>query len=223
MQIEDTAFVLFSRPQGETSLWLSVLTQNRGRLNLRYKGGAKKAAACAPFQQLTLTWKSSKSGDWLSACDLNQFYPRLTGMANWCGLYANELLHRGLDVGVVAGELFVAYQQLLQQLSVPQATAQQLGLALRRFEWRFLAALGYGLMLLTPDGSALVRDRCYVWRDDAWHHQSTGILGAELIALTETDTDRIVGSGVRQLLQWRLLQIMPSQAMTMRQWWEQMV
>jgi DNA repair protein RecO (recombination protein O) len=219
--IEDKAFVLFSRPQGETSLWLSVLTQHHGRFSLLYKGGQKKSARCAPFQPIILTWKSTARGTWLSNCETEGFYPRLTGMANWSGLYVNDLLHKGLAEGVITESVFLLYQQLLKQLAQQSVTTAQLSLALRRFEWFFLQALGYGFPLYDAAGGAIKSDQFYHWHQDCWHKSAEGISGAQLLALTTDRDDVLVSASVRHLLQWRLLQVIPSAAMTMRQWWEQ--
>lgn len=221
MLIEDNAFVLFTRPQGETSLWLSVLTHHHGRLSLVYKGGQKKSAACAPFQPLVITWKSSNRGAWLSSCEVIAFYPRLTGMANWSGLYANELLHKGLRESAETSSIFTFYQQLLNAFFQKNITPAGMALALRRFEWRILTALGYGFGFTTPNGLTLENSQFYCWHQDKWQECDTGILGAEILSLTnEDETNVVVGSAMRQLLQWRLLQVMPTSAMEMRQWWQ---
>lgn len=221
MLIEDKAFVLFSRPQGETSLWLSVLTQHHGRLSLVYKGGRKQSSLCASFQPLTVRWRTTARGAWLSGCEAQGFYPRLTGMANWSGLYANELLHKGLtEVGDTTA-IFVVYQHLLQVLGQATATPAQMGLALRRFEWLLLRALGYGFPLQDAAGAAIESKKFYRWHQDAWQVSKEGIWGAQLLAL-EQSGDEPVGSLLRQLLQWRLCQVLPTSAMAMRQWWKQM-
>lgn len=221
MLIEDKAFILFSRPQGETSVWLSVLTQHHGRLNLVYKGGRKKSALCAPFQPLTVTWNATARGAWLLGCEAQGFYPRLTGMANWSGLYANELLHKGLSEASDSASMFATYQRLLVVLGRAEITASQMGLALRRFEWQFLLALGYGFPLQDMAGDTIKPQQHYHWYQDAWQPSHDGILGAQLLALATMD-DTSISSSLRQLLQWRLLQVLPTSAMAMRQWWEQL-
>jgi DNA repair protein RecO (recombination protein O) len=220
MLIEDNAFVLFTRPQGETSLWLSVLTQHHGRLNLIYKGGQRKISLCAPFQPLSMAWKTTLRGAWVSTCDVSAFNPPLTGMANWSGLYANELLHKGLREHQDTSFIFEAYQQLLTNLARPDISNAQMGLALRRFEWRFLMALGYGFGLTTLNGQYLQATNTYQWIQDAWQECVTGILGAELLAL-ETEANIIFSSALRQLLQDRLAEVLPNSASEMRRWWQQ--
>jgi len=222
MLIEDKAFILFSRPQGETSIWLSVLTQHHGRLSLVYKGGRKKSASCAPFMPLILTWNATARGAWLLGCEAQGFYPRLTGMANWSGLYVNELLHKGLSESSDSSEMFLAYERLLQVLRQANTSATQMALALRRFEWQFLSVLGYGFPLVDVTGTVIEAEYCYRWHEDAWQPSRDGILGAQLLALVDGG-DEPVGGALRQLLQWRLCQVLPTSAMAMRQWWEQLV
>ncbi len=219
MLIEDKAFILFSRPQGETSLWLSVLTQDHGRLSFVYKGGRKKSASCAPFAPVMLTWKATARGRWLSGCESEGFYPRLAAMANWSGLYANELLHKGLSESLDSSAMFWAYQKLLQVLRQDNTNPAQMALALRRFEWQFLQVLGYGFPLHDAMGAAIEAAHCYRWHQDTWQPSRDGILGAQLLALVDDGNDP-VGTSLRQLLQWRLCQVLPTSAMAMRQWWE---
>jgi DNA repair protein RecO (recombination protein O) len=219
--IEDKAFILFSRPQGETSLWLSVLTEHHGRFSLLYKGGQKKAAMCAPFAPVILTWKSTRQGLWLSGCERMGFSPRLTGMANWSGLYANELLHKGMHDATDMSAMFWGYQRLLQTLGQETVSVPTISLALRRFEWQFLQVLGYGFPLQDVTGTSIQAQYYYRWHDDAWHLAQEGILGAQLLTLVD-DGDVSVGMALRQLLQWRLCQLLPASAMVMRQWWEQL-
>jgi DNA repair protein RecO (recombination protein O) len=221
MLIEDRAFILFSRPQGETSVWLSVLTQYHGRLSLVYKGGRKKSASCAPFMPLVLTWKATARGMWLSGCEADGFHSRLTGMANWSGLYVNELLHKGLNESSDSSEMFLAYERLLLVLRQANTSATQMALALRRFEWQFLRVLGYGFPLIDVTGAAIEAQGVYRWHQDAWQISKEGIGGAQLLVL-EQGGDEPVCSQLRQLLQWRLCQVLPTSAMAMRQWWEQL-
>lgn len=224
------AFLLFSRPQGETSLWLSLLTRDKGRLSLTFKGGRKYLLS--HFQPYQLLWTSNRQGDggWCRALEATQYRPRLTGMTNWSGLYANELLHRLLPLQQPCPAIFEAYHQLLQHLhhyqsAVEEAVPQALAWALRQFEWQLLLELGYAPALVTVDGQALAPDQRYEWQDNAhWQLTNTGILGQYLLQLAQTNAPAIYDAGnlhtIRLFLQHRLALIMPNLPFAMRQWWE---
>lgn len=223
MLLQDSAYLLFSRPQGETSLWLSILTESYGRIQLTFKGGQKKQATLPPFLPLSLAWRSGKQGSgWLSHGETSAYYPPLTGMANWSGLYANELLHRGLLTDQPVAPVFNAYAQLMESLSSAGTDRVKMAWALRRFEWVFIAEMGYGLSIHTNEHQLLNRQTYYQWQSDGWQQSNVGIQGAELLALMEQSAFSQPSSALRELLQWRLLQAMPSQALSMRQWWEQL-
>lgn len=49
MLLQDRAYLLFARAQGETSLWLSLLTERHGRVQLTFKGGQKKKRVITAF------------------------------------------------------------------------------------------------------------------------------------------------------------------------------
>jgi hypothetical protein len=223
MIFEDRAYLLFARTQGETSLWLSLLSEHYGRLQLTFKGGQKKAASLPYFTQLSITWRPGKqSGGWLTQCEAMQYYPPLQGMANWSALYANELLHRSLLVEEPVLTLFKGYEQLVATLRMAGRESTQMSWALRQFEWMFLSEMGYGLPQQTQLHQPLIDNGNYQWQADGWQQCEQGISGEELLALMRQEPNGKSSRALRELLQWRLLQAMPSQALSMRQWWEQL-
>lgn len=242
-----TAYLLFSRSQGETSLWLSVLTEETGRLSLIFKGGRKYYPRS--FQAYQLLWTVNRQGDggWCRSLEATACQLPLTRMVNWSGLYANELVHRLLPTQIPYPLVFTAYQQLMTQLhqlnhsptftsdkittnttnEVPESL--KLASALRQFEWRLLSALGYALPLTTADNHPLKQECHYQWQENSgWIMQNptlnTGILGQDLLQLAEPkpfivdSTFRL--QQLRIFLQDRLTLIMPNLPFAMRQWWE---
>ena len=223
MLLQDKAYLLFSRPQGETSLWLSLLTERYGRLQLTFKGGQKKLASMPAFSELAIAWRAGKqSGGWVTQCEALAYQMPLQGMANWSGLYTNELLHRSLLVEQPVPTLFAAYQQLMDLLRSSGTERSQMAWALRRFEWLFIAEMGYALPQQTREHQPLLAEAHYQWHIDGWQQCEAGISGAELLALITQAPQGKASRALRELLQWRLLQAMPSQALSMRQWWEQL-
>lgn len=157
MDIQQTAFVLHSRPYKETSAIVTFFTEEHGKVNgvvRGVRGGRKntsqKAAAIQPFQKLQISWreKSQMPQDLVS---IRQFealpvsFP-LQSDANICGLYLNEILYRLLFPRVAVESLFADYQQaLIHLLSATQDRAKQ-AWTLRLFEANLLAELGQPLL-----------------------------------------------------------------------------
>lgn len=221
---QDQAYVLFMRPQGETSLWLSLLTANYGRLQLTFKGGRKKQTHCPAFTQLSIQWQAGKQGGgWLHTSEIECYQAPLQGMANWSALYANELLHKSLLTEVAQPKLFASYAWLIQQLRLAQTDRAQMAAALRCFEWQLLHEMGYGLATTTHDQQPLLADAHYRWHRYEWREETTGILGRDLLALITQDVANMRNSpALKTLLQGQLLQLLPQQTMSMRHWWEQL-
>ncbi|VAW47006.1 DNA recombination and repair protein RecO [hydrothermal vent metagenome] len=156
MEIEQSAFVLHSRPYRETSALVTFFSPDYGKFNgiIRgVRGGRKtasqKSALLQPFQLLTIQWRerANKSSDLVS---IQQFeradvhFP-LTGEASICGLYLNELLYRLLFTKIGVGVLFNDYQQTLYQLLAAHNRAEQ-AWSLRQFECHLLNELGQGIV-----------------------------------------------------------------------------
>ena len=143
-------------------------------------------------------------------------------MANWGGLYANELLHRSLVQDHPVSSLFYAYEQLVQLLRASGDDRGLMAWALRRFEWVFISEMGYGFPQQTHNFDPFLPEFYYQWQAQGWFQSASGIQGSELIALMNQSNHGKASRALRELLQWRLLQAMPNQALSMRQWWEQL-
>lgn len=158
-EIIQPAFVLHTRPYRETSLLVTFFTPEFGKLNAILKGvRAKSKSAQAkqawlqPFQALQVRWKERS----VSASDLvtmTHFEPlhlsfTLSGAANVCGLYCNELLYRLLGQKVSAPMLYEKYRHTLlglsrsQMLSDKKQAANDQAWCLRLFEFALLNELG---------------------------------------------------------------------------------
>ncbi|WP_040725387.1 DNA repair protein RecO [Thiomicrorhabdus sp. Kp2] len=155
MEIEQSAFVLHSRPYRETSALVTFFTPDYGKINgvvRGVRGGRKtasqKTAMLQPFQQLTLQWreKPNNRSDLLSIQQIEMGSLRfpLQAEGNICGLYVNELLYRLLFPQVATEALFDLYQQTLYQLLSAEKRNDQ-AWSLRQFEHLFLAEMGHGI------------------------------------------------------------------------------
>ncbi|NPA72296.1 MAG: DNA repair protein RecO [Gammaproteobacteria bacterium] len=188
MEIEQTAFVLHSRPYRETSVLVTFLSPDYGKFNAVVRGvrggkktSAQKAALLQPFQLLTVQWRerAHRPSDLVS---LKQFelaglrFP-LSGESSLCGLYLNELLYRLLFPQVAVEALFEHYQQALYQLLSATSRNDQ-AWSLRQFEYQLLSELGQGLVCDQDlDGNLIETDVAY------YFYPETGAIKAALDGL----------------------------------------
>lgn len=153
LEIEQLALVLHSRPYRETSLMLTLLTPEQGKINAVVRGvrtksktAAIKQAWCQPFQELRIRWIEKTAQKLPRLFNLSQFEPTsvrfpLMGEASICGLYVNELLYRLLYPQVPVESMFQTYQQTLYDLAIAKNRFEQ-AWALRQFEYELLMSLG---------------------------------------------------------------------------------
>jgi len=155
-------FVLHRQPYSETSLLLETFTAGHGRVGLVAKGARRPTSrvrgALKPFQPLALGWSGRGELPVLTAAEPLETVPELSGEALYCGFYVNELLVRLLHRHDPHPGLFEAYRTCLAALRGGAREA-----ALRLFEKRLLAELGYGLVLDRDigDNSTLAPDAAY--------------------------------------------------------------
>ena len=156
MEIEQTAFVLHSRPYRETSALVTFFTPEYGKINGVVRGvrgssksSSQKSASIQPFQKLNLQWRD-KAQSHSELVSIRQFeslpirFP-LQSEANICGLYMNELLYRLLFPQVATETLFDFYQQSLYELLIANDRKEQ-AWALRQFESQLLIEMGHALV-----------------------------------------------------------------------------
>ncbi|MDR0996371.1 MAG: DNA repair protein RecO [Zoogloeaceae bacterium] len=148
--MSDSAFVLHARPYKETSLLLDVFGRATGRLPLLARGARRRESTLRgqlmTFTPLTLSWTGKGEVKTLTKAEWLGGLPMLRGAALLCGYYANELLLRLMPREDANPRLFDAYADALQALA-DSARPEARETALRRFEQRLLAELGYGLSL----------------------------------------------------------------------------
>lgn len=143
------AYILHTRPYRDTSLLIDAFTASQGRINLIAKGArgvrgrkSRFRGTLQAFVPLLLSWRGNTDLMNLINAEPNPIpLPHLTGKLLVCGLYLNELLIRLLYRYDPYPHLFQAYQTTLCSLSDNPAVA------LRLFEKKLLAELGYALYL----------------------------------------------------------------------------
>lgn len=155
-RLEDQpAYVLHTYPYRETSLIVEVFSQEHGRLPLMARGARRPKSAVRglllSFQPLALSWFGKNELRTLHSAEWQGGQPLLQGKALICGFYLNELLLKLLHRDDPHEQLFLYYQQTLQEL----ARRTDYAAVLRRFEKRLLQELGYELTLDREAGTGL--------------------------------------------------------------------
>ncbi|MCC6194727.1 MAG: DNA repair protein RecO [Burkholderiales bacterium] len=197
---DEPAYVLHAYPYRETSLIVEAFTGGFGRVAMVAKGAKRPRSelrgVLQGFQPLTLSWAGAGELKTLTKAQWRGGLPRLSGPALLCGFYLNELLLKLLAREDPHPGLFAAYEQALASLAQDPAPPVQ-AMALRRFEVRLLAELGYALNLTreVDSGGAIDPSRVYHYVPDRGPHlvatdvarepqpRSLLVHGATLIAL----------------------------------------
>nr|VFJ53527.1 MAG: DNA replication and repair protein RecO [Candidatus Kentron sp. FW] len=143
----ERAFVLNRRPYRETSLLVEAFTSESGRIGLVAKGARRGktslAAILQPFRPLLLSWCGSGELSTLTLAEPDDSICLPYSFPIKSGFYVNELLLRLLHRNDPHPDLFENYHEVLTKILVPEQEES----ALRIFEKRLLAAIGYGLSL----------------------------------------------------------------------------
>ena len=141
----EPAFVLHHREYRDTSRILDVFTARHGRLTLFARGArgpkSKLASLLMPFRPLLLSWSGRGEAAQLSAAEADGDGLPLPPRHVLSGFYLNELLINLTTRHDPQPRLFDDYAQTLRRLCVDSAPET----ALRVFEKRLLACIGYGL------------------------------------------------------------------------------
>jgi len=177
----EPAWLLNARPYGETSLLLEAFTEQHGRIGLIAKGArgpkSKTRALLQPLQPLLLSWRQSGELAALTAVEAEGPACRLVGERLFYGWYVNELVLRLLERHDPHPAAYQAYVDALPRLAGDDAE-----FALRCFEKRLLADIGYGLEL--PE--ELEADAHYSHDEMlGFRRAAQGFSGAALIALRD--------------------------------------
>ncbi|WP_339867936.1 DNA repair protein RecO [Pseudohongiella nitratireducens] len=139
------AFVLHTRPYRDTSLLVDFLTRDHGLLRAVARGVAgsskRSKTRMMSFQPylVTLSGKTELLSLYQSEYAGNAI--TLKSDPLFSAMYLNELLVRTLQVNEGHAHVFIRYGQALSGLQSGHAIES----VLRRFEWRLLEELGYGI------------------------------------------------------------------------------
>ncbi|AXQ30219.1 DNA repair protein RecO [Solimonas sp. K1W22B-7] len=140
----EPAWLLSAKPYSETSLLLEAFSERHGRVGLVAKGArgpkSRTRALLQPLRPLLLSWTQRGELAAMTGVEANGLVPELTGERLFYGWYLNELLLRLLHRQDPHPDAWRAYVETLAALPGPEAE-----FALRLFEKRLLADIGYGL------------------------------------------------------------------------------
>ncbi|MEY3182473.1 MAG: hypothetical protein RLZ35_458 [Pseudomonadota bacterium] len=171
LRLEEIAYVLHIEPFKETSGLVHFLTQGQGHVLTVARGMKRRRGGQATLQPF-IAWhiRAQGRGDLLSLSDYqaHRYWPQPVNysVSVTCA-YIHELLIRLLRGNEANTLVFESYEQVLDKL-LNQNThpcETHIALALRPFEKRLLAALGYGLPLThEPESGTLVsQDKYYIF------------------------------------------------------------
>lgn len=227
MQQRQVAYVLHSRPYKETSALVTFFAQEQGKFNAIVRGvrgqkAAKKSSLIQPLQKLELAWKSTGRSDLVTLQEIEfagLSFP-LTGSANICGLYANEILYRLLFPQMENGSLFAAYEQLLYELTkttgfIELEKKRALEMALRQFEYLLLVELLEGFSLDLLDDLQPESNYQFI-AEQGWQLYASGISGKALLGLRDGRMDAESLPSLKQLMRYHLAQLLGNKPLNTR-------
>ena len=202
------AYILHRRPYRNTSLLLEVFSRDHGRIGVVARGArqSRQKGILQSFIPLWLSWSGRSDLVTLTKAEEASAAHPLPPERLLSGLYVNELVLRLSQRCDPNPKLFENYEGVLRDLA--GATGEEP--ALRLFEKRLLALLGYGLWLDTealtnapiePDGLyRYVIDQGPIVADQIHAGVGIPVSGKSLIALRlETLDDPLVLSDVKRL------------------------
>ncbi len=144
-EFEQSAFLLHSRPYRENQILLEFLTAQQGKISaISYLGKSLKSnkkALLQPFTPLKIVLKGQGNLKYLKRVEAESKSYQLTGNYLYSGFYLNELQVRLLGEHIPYNELFLQYQQSIEQL----AQQSSIELILRDFEKSLLEELGMSI------------------------------------------------------------------------------
>jgi DNA repair protein RecO (recombination protein O) len=160
------AYVLHSRAYRETSLLVEMLSQEHGKIALVARGAkrgkSKSSAILQPFAPLHVSWYGNGELVTLTQIEPAGIGHGLYGRRAICGLYVNELLIKLLHKWDPCLQLFIDYQNVLNNLADANESEQ---ISLRKFEKQLLKSIGYGLQLTkeVESGELVQADEYYIF------------------------------------------------------------
>ena len=144
------AYILHTRNYRDSSLIVDFLTPDHGRVSGVVKGvrassksAKQRRSLCQPLVPLVISWSGKTDLKTITHLEGRSVPVSLQGPRLFSGLYVNELLTRLLQPQDHHPELYTLYEWVLKGL----LEEPLIDVVLRRFEFRLLDELGYGVDL----------------------------------------------------------------------------
>ena len=196
---DQPCIVLHTRAYRETSLIVSLLSAEHGRVSVVARGvrGARRGRTLQPFAVARAGWTGRTSLGTLTGFEVTRQY-WLKGNVLACAFYLAELVMRLAGEREPHPRLFAGLGWALEHLeSEPSAV-------LRRFEKLLLTELGYGLDFRCDIGGRAIEAGCHyrLVPDQGFEVWADGYDGATLALIDADDfTSRDVRAAARTLFQ----------------------
>ena len=148
------AFVIHSRPYKETSLIVTFLSENNGKINAVAKGAKRKNSRLSgnlePFQCLNIDFRGRSDLKTLYLAEPCEVFKDFKGSENlYSAFYINELINFLITQSEESVELFDIYKNCISNLK-DNASIENI---LRNFELDLLGVLGYEINFSTEYGT----------------------------------------------------------------------
>lgn len=227
----EPGYILHRRPFSNTSWVLELFSKNHGIYGILARSArgyqSRFRGRLELFTPLQVCWSGSGALPTLSKAEFSQPHLRLKGEALWCGFYLNELLLRVLPKRDAHPDLYLLYEEILQQLGTVEA---ELRLAvLRRFEKRLLEQLGYGVIWHQEiNGEMIIAERYYHYLPEAGfqrcsdHHAVTAaqvFSGRTILAFHTESQEDLRSSEAKQLIRVILERYLGDKPLLSREFW----
>lgn len=227
----EKAYILHTRPYGDTSVIASCFTERYGRIPLIAKGvrnkKTKQRQYLQPFTPLILSWQGKSTLKTLTHMETQGVPQHLFDRRLYSGFYLNELLMRLLPEHDDHQALFQAYALAIEELH----GEVDLETILRRFEFQLLEELGYGLNFFQDvDGAAIHEEAHYRYQMEQGFVAVTQasvrdcFRGEELLALARQDlSSPVTRQAAKQLSRLVMRPLLGNRPLESRKLFETMV
>ena len=144
------AYVIHSRPYKETSLIVTFLTENKGKISAVAKGAKRKNSRLSgnlePFQCLNIDYRGKSDLKSLVLAEPIEVFEDFFGSENlYSAFYVNELINYLVAQADESMEIFDIYKKCISNLK----RNNQIEKILRDFELNILSILGYEINFLS--------------------------------------------------------------------------
>lgn len=188
-----TCFVLRRRSYSETSLLLELLTDESQYVHALYRGAKRNSSTNVDLlTPYSMSWRPHDGLLTIRSCEPGEAI-RVCGENLYAVLYLNELIRRGVRQNQFAKGVFEAYESASTGLVVSSCS---IAAVLRKFEKRFLRALGFELTFDREQlsGKAITSGRTYRFEPDGGFLQTRqqgerSYSGRELLAIAHDQFD----------------------------------